>query len=688
MFFAALCIAPLAAQDPAPLEPPADVPLEVTADTRLAPGVWLRPAPPDGEAVLVLRGLRGVSLDLEGAELRGAPADADLDGLRGFGVLVEDCADVTVRGGRLGGFRGCVVARRSSGLVLEDLTFDGWFGQRLKSTPAAEDPSDWLWPHENDAGEWLASYGAAISLEDCEGFTVRRCRGRRGQNGILLTRSNGGRVYDCDFSFLSGWGLALYRASGNTLCRNVLDYCVRGYSDGVYWRGQDSAGILMFERCCDNVVALNSATHGGDGVFLFAGQDLVAGRARERGERDVGGSDRNLFWRNDVSYAVANALEMTFSRGNVVIENRARGSHQHGLWGGYSSRLLARGNDFSGTRGGGITVEHGQECAFEGNRLEGCRTGLELYWDPDPELVQGPLGEQRDTDSRDHWIAGNRFADNGRDLRIEGTRGVRFGANLYAPGSGDEASGAAPGPTLEGVDSGGRDPAEVLADAAGRLPSGLVRDSEIALVLAHAPPDWWRSLRLPRPAELPGDQVAWRPEEDAGGLDTIVMGEWGPWDFRSGAPRPAVRIPGGLLAGAVWDAVWFDWKERADPQVDADAWRALAEGARETGTVAAWLDPWGGDRERAARVGRESFGLRATCTLELEGGRYALTATSDDGLRVSVDGAPVLEHWEWHAPATDRVELQLSAGTHDLALEYYQIQGAVALSLALERLGP
>src|SRR5258706_15331957 len=109
-----------------------------------------------------------------------------------------------------------------------------------------------------------------------------------------------------------------------------LGYWVRGYSEGVYWRGQDWAGVLMFERCCENVFALNSATHGGDGVFLFAGLDIVdEGNAYKRGEKDAGGCDRNVWWRNDFSYAGANAIEATFSRDTGASENGVKGGHQY-----------------------------------------------------------------------------------------------------------------------------------------------------------------------------------------------------------------------------------------------------------------------------------------------------------------------------------------------------------------------
>ena len=42
-------------------------------------------------------------------------------------------------------------------------------------------------------------------------MTLRDLRVRRWQNGIILDRVTGSRVFDNDCSFLSGWGIAMWR---------------------------------------------------------------------------------------------------------------------------------------------------------------------------------------------------------------------------------------------------------------------------------------------------------------------------------------------------------------------------------------------------------------------------------------------------------------------------------------------
>ena len=198
---------------------------------------------------------------------------------------------------------------------------------------------------------------------------MRRCRARKGQNGLVLDRCEKAQVYDDDFSFLSGWGIALWRSSDNVIAKNACDFCIRGYSHGVYNRGQDSAGILLFEQCSWNVIAENSATHCGDGFFGFAGQEALgsvpppSAGFSYRGR----GCNANRIWRNDFSYAAAHGLELTFSFGNEIVSNRLFGNAICGIWGG----CAARGSSATpsrrtapagtGSSAGGTNIEYGQQ---------------------------------------------------------------------------------------------------------------------------------------------------------------------------------------------------------------------------------------------------------------------------------------------------------------------------------------
>ncbi|MCA8981152.1 MAG: hypothetical protein KDC14_14075 [Planctomycetes bacterium] len=86
-------------------------------------------------------------------------------------------------------------------------------------------------------------------------------------------------------------------------------------------------------------------------------------------------------------------------------------------------------------------------------------------------------------------------------------------------------------------------------------------------------------------------------------------------------------------------------------------------------------------------MGEERFGLHASGRLELrEGGRYLLSARSDDGLRVILDEEVVLESWTWKPAREEVVEIELDPGAHSLVLEYFQIDGPAVLQLTLDPL--
>ncbi|MFL5556412.1 MAG: PA14 domain-containing protein, partial [Gemmatimonadaceae bacterium] len=54
-------------------------------------------------------------------------------------------------------------------------------------------------------------------------------------------------------------------------------------------------------------------------------------------------------------------------------------------------------------------------------------------------------------------------------------------------------------------------------------------------------------------------------------------------------------------------------------------------------------------------------------------GDYTLRAISDDGVRVWVDGALVIDNWKAHESAVDSVSL--TGGHHELKVQYYQADG-------------
>ncbi len=404
----------------------------------------------DGNGVLQISGDDIVIEFEDGAILDGSAGQKDGNLWDGIGIRVESGTGIIIRNAVIRGFKTGIYATYCDKLHLDEIRVDRNYRQHLKSTPEAEDSSDWLWPHRNDAHEWLNNYGAAIYVENANEVEIHNCFVRNSQNGIILDKVEQGKVYDNDCSFLSGWGLALWRSNGNVISRNAFDFCIRGYSDGVYNRGQDSAGILMFEQCHENIIVENSVTHGGDGFFAFAGRDalgetwleLERDRLRtETGQKDVDdlieltsmvidehrlkGNNNNILLRNDFSYAAAHGIELTFSFENGIFENRIVDNAICGIWGGYSQQTHIAGNLFKGNgelgyglERGGINIEHGCENRIMWNRFVGNKCGIHLWWDDDAGLLKTPWGKANERGSTDNTIAHNQFKDDQVGLHL------------------------------------------------------------------------------------------------------------------------------------------------------------------------------------------------------------------------------------------------------------------------------
>ena len=660
----------------------------------------------------------------DGVALRGADQNARPDTYQGYGIRLNNFRNVTIRNARVSGFHAGLYATAADGLTLEGIDASDNRRAYLKSTPVAEDGGDWLWPHNNDENEWLQNYGAALCVEDSAGVTVRACRARDSQNGLLLDRVNDSKIYDNDFSFLSGWGIAMWRSSRNVLSRNALDFCVRGYSHGVYNRGQDSAGFLVFEQCCDNVFAENSATHGGDGFFGFAGREALGESGDHPSEwHKRRGNNDNLLINNDFSHAPAHGIEMTFSFGARFIGNRLAGNAICGVWGGYSQDTLIAGNIFEdngemgyGLERGGVNIEHGKNNRIVHNEFRGDKCGVHLWWDPDGPFAEKPWARENGTESRENYIAGNSFAREKLVFHFRGPSEVTLGPNTI---EGEERRTDAdeqvkvieqPQQSVEPFNApdypvfGQTRPVGARKELRGR---------ENIIMTAWGP--WDHAAPLTRLVEKqplahvyelrqmpPGANVAVTGRGvlgtiarlgDDGYRATVAASEPGvyPYMVKARAGGFASQASGTLII-ARWDATFFKWPKEVDPREKLTEWRALAQA---DGAVHATLDQltlkyaFGGPSEQKisdavtqAKLGGDHFGLIARASLPLSAGKWTFSTLSDDGVRVTVDGRPVIDNWTWHGPTRDEGTLTLeSATTVEITIEHFEIDGYATLEL-------
>jgi parallel beta-helix repeat protein len=674
----------------------------VTGTVKIRPGTY-RIADKNGDGVIRVKG-DGTKLDLTGVTLNGAADDALPDTFAGVGVSVDGAKGASITGGSVRGFKIGVRVHDSPAAKLSGIDASGNFKQHLRSTVEREDESDWLFGHENDDGHWERDYGAGISLRNSPQAVVERCTVRSGQNGVLLDRCDKAQVFDGTFSFNSGWGIALWRTCDATICRNSADYCVRGYSHGRYARGQDSAGILVFEQCSRNTFARNSATHGGDGFFLYAGNETL----KKTGE---GGCNDNVVYQNDFSHAVANGIEATFSRGNRFAQNYVDDC-EHGVWAGYSYDCTVLRNEITHCRSG-ISIEHGHGNRISENFIDHCGIGVHLWWDVDQELFDSAYGRKHDLRSTANRIEPqNSFRDNDRDVVLDADSESVIEENIFEAAPRIALLHDAKCRTMQDRSAGtlGR-PAELGDDVAIGLetrdaPRSEHADRDRRAILVDdwgpIPPTETRlfpatidavgvaklsALGVDKKFEVTSLTDGFVAEPMSGDLPATIAVRRKDGGL---APKPFeivvkcgddVRKARGTVASMPWDVRFYKWTK--DPREDADAWKALlATEPVETRRVDGLDFAWNAGAV-SEKVGADRFGTLATCEVETTAGKWRLATVSDDGIRVWVDGKLVVDDWTHHGPTPHDVDLDLAAGKHAIRVEHFEIDGWAALRVSL-----
>jgi len=683
----------------APLRPG----MVITRSVRLQPGTYRLPAPASlDSAVVTIRG-NDITVDMSGVTLEGIAPDADPDLATGVAVRIDGGRNVRVRGAGIRGYKVGILARATVQLEITDSDLSYNWKPRLFSLVEHESLVDWLSFHNNEDGEWFR-YGAAIYLDGVRGGSIRGNTVRQGMNALMMNRTEGVTVRDNTFTFNSGLGIGMYRSSHNTIVRNVLDFSIRGYSHGFYRRGQDSAGLLLYEQSDSNVVAFNSATHGGDGLFLWAGNTTM--------DTGRGGANDNVFFANDFSFAPANGMEATFSR-NVFLGNIAEGN-DYGLWGGYSFESPIVANCFAGNRFG-IAIEHGQDNAIVANRFAGDSTAIRLWGDSIQPSDWG-YPKYRDTRSRDYRITGNAFEGNRTVLQVANTSGMDAAGNdtLRTAGACPRRVPPVPAtyahliPNLPGVPFeippqaiATRTRAAIIVDDWGpydyrapRLwPAGDSTHANPIRLGVHGPAGTWRLVSrrgvrsISSTAGRVGDTITVAVHPDSAGDWNVEL------EYRGGEVVSArgLRTPAGTPVRFSWGnwepaTAWtlraWAWSDSLDPRGGDGNWERMKAGPTVLERTVSRLDyEW--YRPTIRELPQARYAFEAESRITLPPGEYTLRTLSDDGIRVWVDGQLVIDNWDLHGTEIDHAELR--GGTHEIRVRYFQIDGWAELRLDVVR---
>ncbi|XXF78298.1 PA14 domain-containing protein [Myxococcaceae bacterium GXIMD 01537] len=90
---------------------------------------------------------------------------------------------------------------------------------------------------------------------------------------------------------------------------------------------------------------------------------------------------------------------------------------------------------------------------------------------------------------------------------------------------------------------------------------------------------------------------------------------------------------------------------------------------------------YGYDSPAPGHIAPNTFSARWSASLQItQPGTYSFQAQSDDGVRVFIDGQPVIDQWINQAPTWSYGTVDLAAGRHSLTMEYFE-NGGYSVSL-------
>ncbi|NNF04761.1 MAG: hypothetical protein HKN17_09870, partial [Rhodothermales bacterium] len=417
----------------------------------------------------------------------------------------------------------------------------------------------------------------------------------------------------------------------------------------------------------------------------------------------------------------------TLIQDNVFVSNDEHIAIEHG-----QDNTIVRNAFEGGTLGVYLWERDSQPANWGYSRSRDVRSARVVIEDNRFRRVDVPLRVlQTDT-----VVVGDNVFDTTRDaLEFDGSSDIRLEGNVFGavsnegpPPSHDHAplpivggrnvwGGSDIGDGVPETDAGGRPIAEGAGPQAPDHPwsRAYILVDEWGPIDFRSPVAWPRSPRtnLVQTFEIVGPDGAWRLVA-ASGVDSVSA--------RSGRTGDTVEIrrsrddvvdmrldfeftgaevvdrfgnvsPAGQPYGFTytyffvpipWDVAWWSWEGLPDPRQDMDSFRALLDSeplATESTEDLGYQ--WYGSP--APGVGGDYFATRATGLLNVPTGRYRLDLTSDDGVRVWLDGTLVHDDWTYHAPRLEQIELDLG-GAHEIHIEQFEITGYATLVATLTRL--
>jgi hypothetical protein len=141
---------------------------------------------------------------------------------------------------------------------------------------------------------------------------------------------------------------------------------------------------------------------------------------------------------------------------------------------------------------------------------------------------------------------------------------------------------------------------------------------------------------------------------------------------------------GGARVGLSWKSNYANWRGRYYNNPERSGVPVLVRDDRdELGGPGLNFD-WGFGSP-AAEVNIDGFSVDWQRTLNFQAGTYVFTADVDDGVRIYIDGAPIIDNYATSGSRVVTATRVLNAGPHSIQVQYVEYSGQARFQLSWER---
>ena len=95
---------------------------------------------------------------------------------------------------------------------------------------------------------------------------------------------------------------------------------------------------------------------------------------------------------------------------------------------------------------------------------------------------------------------------------------------------------------------------------------------------------------------------------------------------------------------------------------------------------------WTGTSPAPGTINQFNFSTRWTRVFFQNAGTYRVTATTDDGVRIWIDGVPIIDAWGIQSLRTFQRDVMLFGGNHTWTVEYFQAEGESVIQVTSQQI--